>query len=201
MLSARASRVCGCWATASCHKEAVLRALVLFSTRWHRLEIVPKTTLPARMYTWWTCCCCFFLIREYCCFSALMSVVMRSIIMLLKAAWYSLRQELMAPGLSSAMLLDRRLCSSFGSALQGRGREHGVMGEKGINEHGGGGGGGHYAPGFEPSINQSVCYNLSDRCFPLALKISLHFLISLTVDPKQAGWVHCWIFITTLFIT
>lgn len=49
-----------------------------------------------------------------------MSVVIRSIIILLKAAWYSLRQELMAPGLSSAMLLDLRLCSSLASVLGGR---------------------------------------------------------------------------------
>jgi hypothetical protein len=44
-----------------------------------------------------------------------MSVVIRSIIILLNAAWYSLRQELMAPGLSSAMLFDLRVCSSVAS--------------------------------------------------------------------------------------
>lgn len=73
------------------------------------------SNLPALMYTWWTCCCCFFFIREYCLFSALMSVVIRSIIMLLKAAWYSLRQASIAPGLSSAILLEPRLCSSLWS--------------------------------------------------------------------------------------
>lgn len=75
--------------------------------------------LPALIYTWWTCCCCFFFILEYCFFSALISVVIRSIIMLLKAAWYSLRQESIAPGLNSAMLLEPRLCSSFWSTQGG----------------------------------------------------------------------------------
>lgn len=92
------------------------------------LKLIRRIPLPALIYTWWTCCCCFLLIREYCRFSALMSVVMRSIIMLLKAAWYSLRQELMAPGLSSAMLLDLRLCSSWGSVLAEAETRRGVSG-------------------------------------------------------------------------
>lgn len=81
-----------------------------------------RMPLPALMYTWCSCCCCFFLIREYCRFRALMSVVIRSIIMLLNAAWYSLRQELIAPGLSSAMLLHLKVCSSATSA-PGAGRK------------------------------------------------------------------------------
>lgn len=82
----------------------------------------PKTKpLPALMYTWWTCCCCLFFIREYCFFNAEMSMFIRSIIILLNAAWYSLRQASIAPGLSSAMLLEPRLCSSLGSIQNGKG--------------------------------------------------------------------------------
>lgn len=113
----RASWVSGCcWATVSSYSESKTVCALPFQAD-TELQLIRRIPLPALIYTWWTCCCCFLLIREYCRFSALMSVVMRSIIMLLKVAWYSLRQELMAPGLSSAMLLDLRLCSSWGSVL------------------------------------------------------------------------------------
>ncbi len=74
--------------------------------------------VPVWMYRSPACCCCFCLMREYCFFSALMSVLMRSSIMLLMAAWCSARPAPTAPGLSSAMLLPWELWSALWSAGQ-----------------------------------------------------------------------------------